>query len=306
MPAAAARSIARLDGAPTAATIGMPAASAFWTSSKLARPLNISTPAATGKRPPSSNRPTSLSTALWRPTSSCTASSAPSSENSAAACSPPVLSKVACAARKAPGRPWITAAVTRAPASRRFAPPLSRPSSPARPQTPHAALVTNVRALAARAAAAAGPSSTRTVSSSICLRAPQIGAVRQHALRVQEADRQRDVVAGRAHGRRQRALVIADADPDLQRAFDRHPIARRRRDATAHAHHRSLQRLCVFHRRSPFLRFVDPALPDLRRVADRGAVSRTNDRRAQQQRIGDQICSMRGPVGAAYLSPLST
>ena len=104
MPAAAARSTARLDGAPTAATIGMPAASAFCTSSKLARPLSISTPVATGSFPASSRRPTSLSTALWRPTSSCTAISAPSGENSAAACSPPVRSKVACAARSAPGQ----------------------------------------------------------------------------------------------------------------------------------------------------------------------------------------------------------
>ncbi len=48
MPQSRARSTARLDGAPTAASTGIPAAAAFCTSSKLARPLTSSTRSASG------------------------------------------------------------------------------------------------------------------------------------------------------------------------------------------------------------------------------------------------------------------
>ena len=67
-----------------------------------------------------------------------------------------------------PGSPWITAAVTRASPPAAVAQPLASPSRSARPQTPHAALVTNARALAASAAAADGASSIRTLSSPSC------------------------------------------------------------------------------------------------------------------------------------------
>ena len=76
MPCAWASPTARLDGAPTAARIGNPAASAFWTSSKLARPLTKRRWSADREGPfpgeADFGLPTSLSTALCRPTSSRT------------------------------------------------------------------------------------------------------------------------------------------------------------------------------------------------------------------------------------------
>ena len=50
MPASSASSTARLDGAETAASVGIPAIIAFWVSSKLARPLTISTQPDSGSR----------------------------------------------------------------------------------------------------------------------------------------------------------------------------------------------------------------------------------------------------------------
>ena len=67
-----ASSTARLDGAPTATTIGQPATAAFCTSSNESRPLTQSTrrrAAAAVRRTPSRS---TLSIALWRPTSSRT------------------------------------------------------------------------------------------------------------------------------------------------------------------------------------------------------------------------------------------
>ena len=170
MPAAAARSTARLDGAPTAATIGMPAAWRLLHQLEAGAPASISTPRRRGQlRPRAAAGPPACRRRCGARRPRARPASAPSGVNSAAACSPPVRSKVACAARSAPGSPWITAA--RRHASRRPAagarPPAS-PSRSARPHTPHAALVTNARALAASAAAAAGASSTRTLSSPIC------------------------------------------------------------------------------------------------------------------------------------------
>ena len=61
-------------GALTATTAPKPAAQAFCTISKLARPLTNRPEPARRQPPSSSSRPTTLSTALWRPTSSRTTS----------------------------------------------------------------------------------------------------------------------------------------------------------------------------------------------------------------------------------------
>ena len=103
MPTSRASSTASDDGAETAASTGMPAIAAFWVSSKLARPLTISTCPDSGSRPARTPSPTTLSTALCRPTSSRRATSSPSAVNSPAACSPPVRSKTSCAARSRSG-----------------------------------------------------------------------------------------------------------------------------------------------------------------------------------------------------------
>ena len=72
-----------------------PAATAFWASSKPARPLTTRH-ASAGERPASTRAPVTLSTALCRPTSSRTTSSSPSAVASAAAWTPPVRSKTGC------------------------------------------------------------------------------------------------------------------------------------------------------------------------------------------------------------------
>ena len=56
MPCSRASSTARLDGAPTAASTGMPATAAFCTSSKLARPLTSRMPSRRGVRPARNGR----------------------------------------------------------------------------------------------------------------------------------------------------------------------------------------------------------------------------------------------------------
>jgi hypothetical protein len=73
-PDFAASSAASDDGAGTAASTGIPAITAFCTSSKDARPLTSSTQPASGSLPSRSAQPTTLSTALCLPTSSRTAS----------------------------------------------------------------------------------------------------------------------------------------------------------------------------------------------------------------------------------------
>ena len=85
---------------------------AFWVSSKLARPDTISTCPDSGSRRSRTAQPTTLSTALCRPTSSRARTSPPSTANSPAACSPPVVSKVRCALRSAPGSPTSVAGAT--------------------------------------------------------------------------------------------------------------------------------------------------------------------------------------------------
>ena len=70
MPASRAAPTASDDGALTATTVPNPAAHAFCTISKLARPLTYRPRSAAGRAPSSSSRPTTLSTALWRPMSS--------------------------------------------------------------------------------------------------------------------------------------------------------------------------------------------------------------------------------------------
>ncbi len=116
-PLSAARSTASEDGAETAASIGIPAITAFCTSSKDARPLTIRTVPRSGSSPERRACPTTLSTALCRPTSSRRHSSSPSAEKSPAACSPPVLSKTRWAARSRSGRAVSTSAPIRSGSS---------------------------------------------------------------------------------------------------------------------------------------------------------------------------------------------
>src|SRR5256714_13354832 len=66
-PRSRASSTARLEGAPTATTIGQPAIAAFWTSSKERRPLTQRTPSASGRRPSREGQPMTLSLAVWGP-----------------------------------------------------------------------------------------------------------------------------------------------------------------------------------------------------------------------------------------------
>ena len=68
----------------------MPAAHAFCTISKLARPLAKRARSTAGSAPSSSSRPTTLSTALWRPMSSRTTIGSPRRSHAAAACTAPV------------------------------------------------------------------------------------------------------------------------------------------------------------------------------------------------------------------------
>ena len=81
----------------------MPDITAFWVSSKDARPLTSRTEPAAGMRSFSSAQPITLSTALCLPMSSRTASIAPSAPNSAAPCRPPVVAKTFCAVRNCAG-----------------------------------------------------------------------------------------------------------------------------------------------------------------------------------------------------------
>lgn len=99
-PVSPARSAARLEGALTADTTGMPAMAAFSTSSKDVRPDTWRTVPLRGNRFWRSAHPTTLSTALWCPTSSRRQSNsglAPATLNRPAAWTPPVLSKTAWA-----------------------------------------------------------------------------------------------------------------------------------------------------------------------------------------------------------------
>ena len=77
MPRSAARSTARLEGAPTAASTGQPATAAFWTSSNETRPLTQTRSSASGSSSFANAQPTTLSNALWRPTSSRRQTSSP-------------------------------------------------------------------------------------------------------------------------------------------------------------------------------------------------------------------------------------
>ena len=115
----------------------MPAIAAFWVSSKLARPLTMSTCPDSGSRPSRTPSPITLSTALCRPTSSRSATSSPSAVNSPAACSPPVFSNTSCAARSRSGSASSTSSGSRAPSAATSNAVLVRIASMlALPQTP--------------------------------------------------------------------------------------------------------------------------------------------------------------------------
>ncbi len=223
MPCWRASSTARLDGAPTAASTGMPATAAFCTSSKLARPLTSRMPSWRGVRPARNAAPMSLSRALCRPTSSRRSISPPPGSNRAAACRPPVRSKTPCAARRDCGSEWMTSASTR-----------GRPAiGAARGSNPHGLQ----RRLAADAAARGRIEVTLEATqvhldARLQLDAHHIATApvldRRHLFGVvddplgeQESDGQLVVVAGSAHRDRDTpadpaALVIA-GQADLQR-----------------------------------------------------------------------------------------
>ena len=82
----------------------MPATAAFWTSSKLARPLTSRIEPESGVRPARNSAPISLSSALCRPTSSRRPSRRPAGSNRAEACRPPVRSKVGLGGPERPGQ----------------------------------------------------------------------------------------------------------------------------------------------------------------------------------------------------------
>src|SRR5713101_510875 len=153
---------ARLDGAETDATTGMPATHAFWMISKPPRPLTIRTFSESGSFPASNAQPTTLSTALWRPTSSRSAAISPRVSNSPAACKPPVRPKIACASRRLSGRRHSTCG-----SSRRFGLGGSMPrtrtcSMVALPQMPQLDAAKKFRCVCSRLSAASPSSSTWT------------------------------------------------------------------------------------------------------------------------------------------------
>ena len=88
-PLSRANSTARLDGAETAQTTGIRAASAFCMISNDARPLTRSACRSNGSWRPRNPQPRTLSTALCRPTSSRRTTSLPRRLKIAAACKPP-------------------------------------------------------------------------------------------------------------------------------------------------------------------------------------------------------------------------
>ena len=143
-PSRSAASIARSDGAETAAMIGTPATAAFWTISKLTRPLTMTIRSWSGICFARTCDPTSLSSALCRPTSSRSARSSPFGVNSPDAWRPPVSSNAFWAARSRSGRASSTRRSTIGPSgmgSERTA----TSSSEALPQIPQDAVATKCR-----------------------------------------------------------------------------------------------------------------------------------------------------------------
>ena len=136
MPRSVARSTARLEGAPTATSIGQPATAAFWTSSKDKRPLTQSTWSASGRSCSRNAQPTTLSSALCRPTSSRTHNGSPTAEKSPVACRPPVTANAACASRSRSGSDPTSDIGSRSCDSTRGASTSTASSAPL-PQTPH-------------------------------------------------------------------------------------------------------------------------------------------------------------------------
>ncbi len=161
-PKRRARSIARLDGAETAASSGAPAATHFWASSYDARPLTHTSVSARGTRSSSSAQPSTLSRALWRPTSSRSARSVPSRSKRPAACSPPVRSKSGWAARRRSGSAAMTDARIGAPFGSGRQPWSVSASSCPLPHTPHDAVAAKCRSSAAVGARALSARSTFT------------------------------------------------------------------------------------------------------------------------------------------------
>ena len=144
-PRRSASRTARSDGAETAQMIGTPATAAFWTISKLTRPETIRIRSQSGSSRTRTREPMTLSSALWRPTSSRIATRRPSVSNRPAACSPPVRSKAAWAARSASGSEVIT---ERATTGRPFGSGSQRTATSsidALPQIPHDAVATKLR-----------------------------------------------------------------------------------------------------------------------------------------------------------------
>ena len=124
--------------------IGTPATAAFWTISKLTRPLTMRIRPWSGIVLARTCDPTTLSSALCRPTSSRRTSSSPVGLKSAAACSPPVSSNARWAARRRSGRARTIERATTGPSgigSERIA----TSSREALPQIPHDAVATKCR-----------------------------------------------------------------------------------------------------------------------------------------------------------------
>ena len=228
----------------------MPAIEAFCVSSKLARPDTMSTMPVSGSRFSFTAQPITLSTALWRPTSSRSTSIRPVRPSKrAAACSPPVFSNTAWAARSCSGKVTRTAGiddevvvgdgVLRTRAHGVDARLAAEPAGAGRVERPletrmrrrdarcesHVEHVVGVEALIGGAGAVAGGG--------------EVVAARDHALRDEEAGREVEVVARRAHGDGQRRAADADLEgllhgeeivADRARRSERHPghpLARR-------------------------------------------------------------------------------
>src|SRR5262249_18784347 len=136
MPRSAARSTARLDGAPTATSTGQPATAAFWASSNESRPLTHSRGSERGSSCAGRAQPTTLSIGLCRPTSSRTPRASPAREKSPVACNPPVTSNAACPSRSRSGNEATRFGDSRSSDRTRGASTATASSAPF-PHTPH-------------------------------------------------------------------------------------------------------------------------------------------------------------------------
>ena len=171
-----------------------------------------------------------LSTALWRPTSSAARSTCPSRSVSAAAWTPPVASKVRCAARSAIGS-WPTMAGDTVQRPATEAARVRSDSMVRRPHNPQAAVVITCRRSPSRTRQPihrlAGDRHVEHVAARLgldveaVLDRADLGAVADHVFGQQEPGGEGEILARRAHDHREGRAV----DAHLHRLLDGDRVA---------------------------------------------------------------------------------